>query len=456
MTKRVMGSVRAELLKMKHTFLIPFHVAVPVIIAGFMLFYYRGTIGNPMGQTMAYFELIGIGLPFVVSIVCAGNIGLEEQNHFQVFLGNYKVKGKGFVVKGVVLFGMGFLAIFGAAVLFAAGYHFLLGKEGIGMRYVRLTGTLIFGSVPLYLEHLFLNLIFPKTVSQCVGVAQSVVSALFLTGLGEGRWQFFPATWSARGIRYCNDPVNGKRVLFCLLLLFLMCVIIGVWFHKYEGSAMTEILAIDDDREILAVIKKALLREGYQVTALEDPLQLEEDKLGRYQLILLDVMMPGIDGFDLCRRIREKVDCPILFLTAKTEEKDVMTGLGAGGDDYITKPFGIGELRARVAAHIRRENREKTHTICIGEVRFSMQERKIYVQEHELVFTKAEYTICEFLALNHGQVFSKERILEHVFGFDGDSNSSAITEHVKNIRAKFQKFGINPIETVWGIGYRWK
>lgn len=189
---------------------------------------------------------------------------------------------------------------------------------------------------------------------------------------------------------------------------------------------MTEILAIDDDREILAVIKKALLREGYQVTALEDPLQLEEDKLGRYQLILLDVMMPGIDGFDLCRRIREKVDCPILFLTAKTEEKDVMTGLGAGGDDYITKPFGIGELRARVAAHIRRENREKTHTIC------------------------------EFLALNHGQVFSKERILEHVFGFDGDSNSSAITEHVKNIRAKFQKFGINPIETVWGIGYRWK
>ena len=119
MTKRVMGSVRAELLKMKHTFLIPFHVAVPVIIAGFMLFYYRGTIGNPMGQTMAYFELIGIGLPFVVSIVCAGNIGLEEQNHFQVFLGNYKVKGKGFVVKGVVLFGMGVLAIFGAAVAVA-------------------------------------------------------------------------------------------------------------------------------------------------------------------------------------------------------------------------------------------------------------------------------------------------------------------------------------------------
>ena len=116
---------------------------------------------------------------------------------------------------------------------------------------------------------------------------------------------------------------------------------------------MTEILAIDDDREILAVIKKALLREGYQVTALEDPLQLEEDKLGRYQLILLDVMMPGIDGFDLCRRIREKVDCPILFLTAKTEEKDVMTGLGAGGDDYITKPFSATYLKTRIASLLR-------------------------------------------------------------------------------------------------------
>ena len=133
-----------------------------------------------------------------------------------------------------------------------------------------------------------------------------------------------------------------------------------------------------------------------------------------------------------------------------------MEGLGIGGDDYITKPFGIGELRARVAAHIRRENREKRHALCIGEVRFSLQERKIFCRDAEIAFTKAEYGICEFLALNRGQVFSKERILEHVFGYDGDSSDSAITEHVKNIRAKFQKFEINPIETVWGIGYRWK
>ena len=223
-----------------------------------------------------------------------------------------------------------------------------------------------------------------------------------------------------------------------------------------EGSVMIEILVIDDDRGILEVVRKALSGENYRVTALDDPLKVNEKDLARYQLILLDVMMPGIDGFELCRKIRDRVDCPILFLTAKNEEKDVMEGLGIGGDDYITKPFGIGELRARVAAHIRRENREKKHAISIGEVRFLMQERKVCCQEQEIGFTKAEYDICEYLALNRNQVFSKERILEHVFGFDGESSSSAITEHIKNIRAKFQKFGINPIEKVWGIGYRWK
>lgn len=219
---------------------------------------------------------------------------------------------------------------------------------------------------------------------------------------------------------------------------------------------MIEILAIDDDRGILEVIRKALTREGYLVTVLEDPLKLDEGKLINYQLILLDVMMPGIDGFRLCRKIRDRVDCPILFLTAKTEEKDLMEGLGVGGDDYITKPFGIGELRARVAAHLRREQREKRHRIYIDDVQFSLQEKRLFCEDTEVSLTKAEYEICEYLALNRGQVFSRERILEHVFGFDGDSNSPAITEHVKNIRAKLQKYGIHPIETVWGIGYRWK
>ena len=223
-----------------------------------------------------------------------------------------------------------------------------------------------------------------------------------------------------------------------------------------EGNVMIRILAVDDDREILMLMKRALEREGYEVDTVEDPNTLQTESLERYQLILLDVMMPGTDGFTLCRRIRELVDCPILFVTAKTEEKDLMYGLGIGGDDYIVKPFGIGELRARVAAHLRRENREKRHVMRMGDLAFSLQAKRLFYKEQEISLTKSEYAICEYLALNRGCVFSKEQIYEHVFGYDGEADSSAITEHVKNIRAKLQKCGQTPIETVWGIGYRWK
>lgn len=219
---------------------------------------------------------------------------------------------------------------------------------------------------------------------------------------------------------------------------------------------MCRILAVDDDQGILAVIRKALEKEGYLVDTLDDPEKINPERLSDYQLILLDVMMPGTDGFTVCRRIREQVDCPILFVTAKTEEGDLITGFGLGADDYIRKPFGLGELRARVAAHLRRENREKRHRITLGDLEFSLQAKEIYCQGKQIPLTKSEYAICEYLALNRGQVFSKERIYEHVFGYDGESDSSAITEHVKNIRAKLQKVGVSPVETVWGIGYKWK
>ena len=219
---------------------------------------------------------------------------------------------------------------------------------------------------------------------------------------------------------------------------------------------MCRILAVDDDKGILAVIRKALEKEGYLVDTLDDPEKIDPERLSGYQLILLDVMMPGTDGFTVCRRIREQVDCPILFVTAKTEEGDLITGFGLGADDYIRKPFGLGELRARVAAHLRRENREKRHRITLGDLKFSLQAKEIYCQGQPIPLTKSEYAICEYLALNRGQVFSKERIYEHVFGYDGESDSSAITEHIKNIRAKLQKVGVSPVETVWGIGYKWK
>ena len=175
-----------------------------------------------------------------------------------------------------------------------------------------------------------------------------------------------------------------------------------------------------------------------------------------FSLIILDVMMPKMDGFSLCAELRNRVDCPILFLTAKSEEGDLIKGLGAGGDDYITKPFGIGELRARVAAHLRREKREHKHVLEAGGVQFQIQAKKMSYQGREIPMTKSEYAICEYLAVNLGQVFSKERIYEAVYGYDGESDASAITEHVKNIRAKCKQYGLEPIETVWGIGYRWK
>lgn len=216
------------------------------------------------------------------------------------------------------------------------------------------------------------------------------------------------------------------------------------------------ILVVDDDRGILELVRRSLEYEEYQVDTIENSKAVLEQKLEWYQMIILDVMMPGMDGFSLCRELRDRVDCPILFLTAKSEESDRMKGLGAGGDDYITKPFGIGELRARVAAHLRREKRERKHFLEAGEVRFQIQAKKMFYQETEIPMTKSEYAICEYLAVNSGQVFSKERIYEAVYGYDGESDVSTITEHVKNIRAKCKKYGLEPIETVWGIGYRWK
>jgi DNA-binding response OmpR family regulator len=131
-------------------------------------------------------------------------------------------------------------------------------------------------------------------------------------------------------------------------------------------------------------------------------------------------------------------------------------GLSIGADDYIIKPFGAGELRARIAAHLRRESRERRSVLLIGEVHFNLSGKEMRVRDTLIPLTKSEYAICEFLALHRGQVFSKDQIYESVFGFDGESEASTIVEHVKNIRAKLNQMNVNPIDTVWGIGYRWK
>ena len=219
---------------------------------------------------------------------------------------------------------------------------------------------------------------------------------------------------------------------------------------------MAHILAVDDDADLRALLKTALERDGHQVTALPGGAAVTAEHCRWADCILLDVMMPGEDGFATCRRVRDLADCPILFLTAKNEEADVLTGLGLGGDDYLTKPFRVAELRARVMAHLRREGRVPRTRLRRGGLDFDLGERAVYAGETPVRLTRGEYAICAHLATHPGQTFTKEQLYEAVFGFDGTGEDSAVTEHIKNIRAKLRAVGESPIETVWGVGYKWK
>ncbi|MEK3946539.1 response regulator transcription factor [Paenibacillus sp. FSL R7-0048] len=218
---------------------------------------------------------------------------------------------------------------------------------------------------------------------------------------------------------------------------------------------MANILIIDDEPDILALVNNILSKDHHRVTVKTSARHMPLNEYSTFDLILLDVMMPDIDGFELCTQIRDIVDCPILFLTAKSMETDIMFGLSVGADDYIVKPFRAGELKARVNAHLRRENREKNHMLSASGVKFNLSAKEIFVDKEKINLTKSEYQICEFLARNKGQVFSKEQIYESVYGYDRESDSSTITEHVKNIRSKLSAREVSPIETVWGIGYKW-
>lgn len=216
------------------------------------------------------------------------------------------------------------------------------------------------------------------------------------------------------------------------------------------------ILVIDDEEDICKLIKNTLKKQGYVVTTRNDAIDLKEEETNKFDLILLDVMMPGVDGFTLCKTIRDKVDCPIIFITAKTMEEDIIEGFSIGADDYIKKPFSILELRARVKAHLRREYREKQHTLSTNGLKFNLKSKEMYFEDEKIQLTKGEYTICEYLARNKGQVFSLEQIFIQVYGYEKDSDNNCIREHIKNIRSKINKYTQSSIETVWGIGYKWK
>jgi len=181
-------------------------------------------------------------------------------------------------------------------------------------------------------------------------------------------------------------------------------------------------------------------------------------------LILLDIMMPKMNGFEVCRSIRERVYCPILFLSARQSESDKLKGFALGGDDYITKPFGIRELMAKIEANLRREQRmqciqveRKRTRLYFGNLTLDMQGRSVRIGEKEIPLTRTEYDIVEFLALHAGQVFTKEQIYECVWGYDGTGDNTTVVERIKKIRGKFAEAesGIQYISTVWGIGYKW-
>lgn len=177
-----------------------------------------------------------------------------------------------------------------------------------------------------------------------------------------------------------------------------------------------------------------------------------------FLVTLLLLNMSGMDGLTVCQKIREHIACPILFLTARIESSDKIIGFQAGADDYIVKPFDLDELGARIAAHLRREQRRQNNSAVrfFGELILDYSARTVTINNQNIPLSKREFEIVELLSLNAGQVFDRERIYERVWGLDGDGNSDTIMEHIRKIRAKFAAHTLhNYIETVWGCGYRW-
>lgn len=221
---------------------------------------------------------------------------------------------------------------------------------------------------------------------------------------------------------------------------------------------MYKILVVDDEPDIIRLLKDYFEIQGFLVLVGRNGTEAVEKAASDPDIILLDINLPDMDGLEVCKRIRDHVSCPILFLTAKITEQDRINGLMTGGDDYILKPFSIDELGARVMAHLRREARSKKK----GTVKFSgdftinFSERSLYYKEQEIDLTKTEFDIAEYLCMNRGQVFSKERIYEKLWGYDSEGDSNIITEHIRRIRLKISKYTEKSlIETVWGVGYKW-
>lgn len=219
-----------------------------------------------------------------------------------------------------------------------------------------------------------------------------------------------------------------------------------------------KVLIADDEADIANMLRRFFQSRGYRVFSAASGSEAVALAQRGPDIILLDVNMPGMDGLEVCRRIRDHISCPILFLTARVEEADKLRGFAAGGDDYIVKPFSLAELEARVQAHLRRERRRAfEERVCFfGELTVDYSQRCLFVKGERIALAKKEFDIVELLSQNPGQVFDKERIYERVWGYDGEGDSAVVAEHIRRIRGKLAGYTDgNYIETVWGCGYKW-
>ncbi len=230
---------------------------------------------------------------------------------------------------------------------------------------------------------------------------------------------------------------------------------------------MKRILIIEDDANILTLERDYLVKSGFSVDTVRDgrkglSLALEEN----YDLILLDIMLPGLDGFQICKTLREKKNIPILLVSAKREEPDKIRGLGFGADDYIVKPFSPSELVARVFAHLSRYDRltnseisrDEEPIIEEGKLKLEPAARRAIVNGQEVVLTNKEFDLLYYLAASPDKLYSKEELLNRIWQYDALGEASTVTVHINRIRDKLKDADPNAdyIQTVWGKGYRFK
>ncbi|HDR4421225.1 TPA: response regulator transcription factor [Bacillus cereus] len=222
-----------------------------------------------------------------------------------------------------------------------------------------------------------------------------------------------------------------------------------------------KILLVDDEPDILTFIEDSLVMEGYEVRSALNGEEALKKLDSSVDLIILDVMLPDMNGFKVCEKIRESYACPILFLSADNSERSRIEGLLIGGDDYISKPFSLKELKARIVANLRRTTNlsmmDQKEFLRYGSILIDLQNYEVMAGKEKIHFTKKEYEVVKMLALHAGQVLTKEQLFEKIWGYDSESDVSTIVEHIKKIRTKLSVYDREStyIQTVWGIGYKW-